>query len=453
MLLIVSDLHLSDGTCAESITPRAFTLFSERAQELAFNASWDKDGIYRPIETVDIVLLGDILDPLHSNLWLDTAPGSPEYVRPWTDPNHPRFAAKLHQITRGILRENREGLEILSRLSHGEAVKLPPASKGQPDYASREFVFPRFRTYYMRGNHDWCYGLPGPQFDAIRTELIELIGLSNPSNMFPWAPEEFELLRELFAEYRVYARHGDIYDSFNYCKERGRNSSALGNVFGIEMLNRFPITVQQQLGDRLPAPLLHSLRMLANVRPALATPLWITGQIRHYAGSHALQDELKAIWDKLGDEFLEIDFVKEQDKVFEFDLVDAMRLVIKISQRTSLNTINDLIIWVRDKWGGELSFASHALQEPALLNNQACYIAYGHTHHQETVSLDLTGLPPDTKSEVYFNSGTWHSYYDLAVKKPDEQKFVPHQTMTYLVFYKPHERGSRNFETWTGTFD
>ena len=451
MLLIVSDLHLSDGTCAKSVSPRAFTLFCERVQELARDASVDEDGVYRPIETIDIVLLGDVLDPLHSSLWLDTAPGSPEYLRPWSDPKDPRFAEKLRQVTQAIIRENKDGLEILSRLSHEKFVKLPPASKGQPDLNSKELIFPHFRTYYMRGNHDWYYGLPGPQFDAIRAELIDLIGLSNPVENFPWKPDDLGPLRDVFAEYKVHARHGDMYDSFNYCAERGRDSSTLGDVFAMEMLNRFPVAVQQQLGDSLPASLFENLRKLTNVRPALAAPLWISSQIRRYSDSSDLQDKLKSIWDKLGDEFLEIDFVREQDKFFEFDdLVDRMRLVLNISKRTPLNTINDLVLWVHDRWGGELSFTNHALSEPALKNNQARYIVYGHTHHQETVSLDLIG---NTQSQIYFNAGTWHSYYDLAVKKPDEQKFVPYQTMTYLVFYKPNERGNRNFETWSGTFD
>jgi hypothetical protein len=35
-------------------------------------ASFRQDGSYRPIESIDLVLMGDILDPLHSTRWLDT---------------------------------------------------------------------------------------------------------------------------------------------------------------------------------------------------------------------------------------------------------------------------------------------------------------------------------------------------------------------------------------------
>jgi hypothetical protein len=58
--------------------------------------------------------------------------------------------------------------------------------------------------------------------------------------------------------------------------------------------------------------------------------------------------------------------------------------------------------------------------------------------------------PPYPESQVYLNSGTWHSYYDLAIKNPLEQKFLPYQALTYLTFYKDDEREGRNFEAWSG---
>jgi len=48
MLLIISDIHLGDGTTAESIPPSAFQLFANRVREMAYFASWRADGTYRP---------------------------------------------------------------------------------------------------------------------------------------------------------------------------------------------------------------------------------------------------------------------------------------------------------------------------------------------------------------------------------------------------------------------
>ena len=64
MLVIISDLHLGDGTTASSIAPGAFRLFSNRLRETAYYASFRRDGMYRPIDRLDLVLMGDVLDPL-----------------------------------------------------------------------------------------------------------------------------------------------------------------------------------------------------------------------------------------------------------------------------------------------------------------------------------------------------------------------------------------------------
>lgn len=453
MLIIISDLHLSDGTCAQSVAAQAFNLFGERIQELAYNASWDDHGTYRPIESIDLVLLGDVLDPLNSTLWLDTPLNSPGTARPWSDPNQPGYAAKLGQITRAIIDENKDGLETLRALSRREIVKLPPASNGHPDLGTKQRVSPLVGIHYMIGNHDWYYHLPGPAFDAIRADMVSRLGLSNPPGPFPWKLDESEPLSDLFGLYRVYAQHGDMYDNFNFDRTKGRDAATLGDVFAVEVVNRFPLEVDKELGDELSPAFRESLRKLPNIRPSLATPVWISGQIKQHVGSQALQNKLKKIWDQLSDQFLQVDFVRQADKAFQFDLVDALEVVVKISQKTSFDTVSDLAIWVREKmWSGELSYASHAMVEPALLNGQARYIVYGHTHHYEIVSLDLVARGTSFESQMYFNSGTWHSYYDMAVKNPREQKFIPYLAMTYLTFYQEKERGQRNFEAWSGAF-
>jgi hypothetical protein len=453
MLIIVSDIHLGDGTCGRSISPNAFALFSERLRELAYHASFRSDGQYKPLEKIDLVLMGDILDPLHSSLWLDTKAGDADYIRPWSDPSNPLYAAKLQQVTRAILEENQMSVTTLKRIASEEIIRLPPARNGVPDFDSREHVPPRVNIHYMIGNHDWFYHLPGKNFDAIRQEMIDAMGLSNPVDNFPWEISEHEPLQDVFARYKVYGQHGDKYDKFNYDRERGRDFATLGDVFAVEVLNRYPVAVAQQFGSELPLAIIDSLRMLTNVRPALATSLWITGQIRQNAGSDALERKLKKIWDQVTDEFLQVDFVREADKAFQFDLVDAMELVVNISKQASFKTINDLMLWIRDKmWEGEISYANHALREKAFLDNSARYIVYGHTHHHEIVPLDAEGEPPYDESQIYFNSGTWRSYYDLAVRDPEAQKFVPYQSMTYLTFYDREERGERHFEAWTGAF-
>jgi hypothetical protein len=455
MLLIVSDLHLGDGTTADSISPSAFKVFAKRLQETAYFASWRKDGRYAPIKDINVVLMGDILDPLHSTRWLDTLPGDSNYIRPWSDPAGSNYTAKLLEVTRAILEQNKESMEILHSCADGELVSLAPADKrGNPDPRSREPIKIKVNFHYMIGNHDWYYHLKGAAFDHIRREIIDTMGLSNPESPFPYHENESPYLKDLFDRYKVIARHGDCYDKFNFDDEKGRDFGTIGDAFTMDVCNRFPIEAQHQYGDRLPAGIVDSLRRISNIRPVLATPLWISGQIKSHAGSRAVENKLKKVWDGIAAEYLELELVRKADKAFQFDMVDALQLLIKISGRASLSTINDVALWVRNKmWGVEQSFASHALLEPTFLNNQNQFVVYGHTHHYEIIPLGMQNIAARAENQVYFNSGTWHAYYDLAIRNPKEEKFVPYQALSYVTFFTAEEHDGRRFEAWTGAYE
>jgi hypothetical protein len=187
MLIVISDLHLVDGTCGMPISASAFRLFAARLNELAFNASWRADKRYRPLDGIDILLLGDILDPLHSTLWLDKSPGEPGYVRPWTDIHAPEYAAKVQAITQAILKYNAEAIETLRHITEGQFVRLLLAtSRGRAALNGKEQVTVPVRIHYMIGNHDWYYHIPGQTFDRIRQGIIQALGLVNPNSPFPY---------------------------------------------------------------------------------------------------------------------------------------------------------------------------------------------------------------------------------------------------------------------------
>ena len=133
MLIIASDIHLADGSCAKSISPSAFYLFADRLREMAYQASWRTDNTYQPIDGIDLVLLGDILDPLQSTRWLDTQPGEADYIRPWVDPLKAGYNSKLSEVTTAIINANKEGLKVLKISTWPGALTIPPATrKGKP---------------------------------------------------------------------------------------------------------------------------------------------------------------------------------------------------------------------------------------------------------------------------------------------------------------------------------
>jgi UDP-2,3-diacylglucosamine pyrophosphatase LpxH len=454
MLVIISDLHLTDGTCGKSISVEAFTLFADRLEELAFNASWRADGHYRPVSEINVLLLGDILDPLHSTLWLEKSDGTPNPVRPWSDFHAPGFAATLAEITRAILQNNAAAASVLRKLGAGKALHLPPANRiGRPARFYLRRIPVKINFYYMVGNHDWYYHLPGAEFEAIRAEVREALGLSNPAGPFPHQAGELEPFRELLARYQVYAQHGDLYDPFNYSADKGRNAASVGDAFAVEIMNRFPVEVERRMRGELPTDFVLALRELVNVRPALATPLWISSQLSLNQVDEAAQQKLKGIWDELGREFLALPFVRTADKRYQLDVVDGLKALIGLTDRISFNALDTLVIWARRHLrADEITFSKFALQEEAFINHEAQFIVYGHTHFHEVVPLDSNPGKPLPSNQMYINSGTWHSYFDLAIHKPEEEKFISYQVLTYLAFYRNGERGGRRFETWSGSF-
>lgn len=483
MLVIISDLHLGDGTTAASIPASAFYLFAKRLRQDAHFASI-RYGKYHPIEELDVILMGDIIDPLHSTKWLFppkgqeqyieiggqkhiciTEEGDAGYIRPWSDPSHPLFAPKLLEVTQAIIEHNKEALEVMRKLADGEFIEFDPANgDGNRASDSQSKIPLKARFHYMVGNHDWYFHLKGEAFDHIRQELINAIGLSNPPTPFPydlrkldpnsdWEQDEAPEIERLFRQYNVFCRHGDYYDSFNFNAKLGRDHATLGDAFTMEVCNRYPEELKRK--PDLNPEIINNLRHITNVRPALATPLWISGQITRLSKEHLItglnERELKKIWDDLSDKFIELKFVRSKDIPFKFDIVDKMQAAIKISKLISLDTLDKLIYKIQNRrlFGGDGSFTKFALNEPAFRDDKARYIVYGHTHHQETVPLDYDD---HGGNQIYFNSGTWHTYFDLARKDPSEKKFVPYKALSYTTFYKDDEHDDRHFETWTGAY-
>ena len=201
---------------------------------MAMRASWREDGVYNPLEEINVLLLGDIIDPLHSTRWLDTEPNTPSYTRPWTDRSKLQYAAKLKEITRAILKQNADSLSVLRNVQ----VQIPRALESQLNWRDDEdLVDVPVNIYYMIGNHDWFYGIPGSRFDEIRAEIVDALGLAQSNSPFPYVPEDSPALAAMLDGYRVYAEHGDRYDTFNYDpSQKSRIHSGLGDALTVEML-------------------------------------------------------------------------------------------------------------------------------------------------------------------------------------------------------------------------
>jgi len=454
MIVFISDLHLKDGTAGTSITPDAFRIFTQRLREQAYRASWRSgDSVYKPIESIELVLLGDVFDQIRSVKWLVEENGHPVKIRPWDDHDNPEFLHKVQQINDATLTYNAEIFKIFREMSRGHSISLPPVTAaGLPDFEADEHLPVKVRIHYMTGNHDWMFYIPGKPYNQMRQKVIDAMGLANSPDPFPYRPYESPLLSEVLEQHHVFARHGDEFDPMNYNADKGRGSSTLGDALAVELLDRFPYDIQQQMGAELPLQFVEGLKELANVRPALVTPLWVGHLINRHTTTPAQAEKVKEIWNILVKRFVELDHVRSYDRVFRFDTVDALEGVLFIAKELPFETINRMLGRLGEKlWGNKVSVAKHALEETAFKNRTAKYIVYGHTHFHEVVPLDSNIIRGEVYNQFYMNSGTWHSYHDLTLNDPSQHKFVGMNVMTYLTFFKDDERKQHAFESWSGS--
>lgn len=446
MLVVVSDLHLTDGTTGETLSPGVFSIFAQRMRDMAAAAGWRADGSYWPVESVDIVLLGDVFDVIRSKRWT----AMPD-VRPWYNPHEPGFVGQIDEITDAILQRNEPALEALRNLAAEGGLTVPPMLRdGRPAMDAQGEPVP-VRIHYMVGNHDWFYHLPGPSYDAIRKKLVDGMGLANRADRpFPHDISESDLLLETMRRHKMVARHGDLYDPFNF--EGDRDTSSLGDVIVIELVNRFAAEVESRLKDDLPVGTLLGLREIDNVRPLLLTPVWIDGLLERTCGFPAMRKQVKTIWDRLADEFLENRFVRERDTWNPFDLIDGLERALRFSRQLSIGWASSIVSWLHEIRGaaGE-SYYQHALTEQDFRNRRARHVVYGHTHAAESVPLDASFAEGMALNQIYFNSGTWRRVHRQTRLAPGEHEFIAHDEMSYLAFFHGDQRSGRPYETWSAT--
>jgi hypothetical protein len=439
---------------------------------LAYDASWrlqsgsNNTARYKPIESFDIILLGDILDVIRSNKWLTN---DQKGVRPWdfdrSSEINGRLAKKVDQITSDIIRKNKDALSVIKGFSSGDnmanCITIPPATlDGKPDNTvgwnpdDPRRVRVEVRLHYMTGNHEWFYSIPDNLYNSIRSKIKAAMGLANnPKLPFPHDPGESADIQKVFSEHNVWARHGDIHDSFNYQDNQGRLASSLGDVIVVELVNRFSNEVDKL---NVPQSLKENLKEIDNVRPLFLIPLWIDGSLRRSDADRKQIKEIKSVWDDLVDKFLEINFVKDQNSLLNpFDDVSKLGAMLKFSKGISFSTLGKIVNWLGKNIPTEVeSYYEEALTETPFKNRSARFIVYGHTHRNEIVPLDITKLAEGKElKQVYLNTGTWRRVHTLAQSNTKDAEFIDYNIMTYLAFFKGDERHGRSFEAWSGALD
>ena len=445
MLVILSDLHLNDGTCGTTLAKGSLDLLSERLCDLAWRASWRADGTYQPIDRLDLVLLGDVLDITGSQRWLKGD------ARPWSDVASHAVSDATSAIVDEILRQNVECIRTLRSLATEATLSLPPAtSTGQPVPDAEELPVAVY-SHYMVGNHDWLLHLRGSQYDVIRHKVAHHLGLVTPHNK-PFAHEscESDELHDALRRHRVLARHGDIFDPLAFADDR--DSASLCDAISIELIAKFLGHIENEIAADLPPAAAKALADIEQIRPMLLIPAWMEGTLERTGCTLAQRSAIKRIWDYMVEQLLHLDIVRTCAAACSADMIDGLSAALKFGRRDTADWTGRTLNFLSSLRGTtNQSYAMHALAEADFRNRRARHIVYGHTHQHEIVPLDASHADGYVLNQTYFNAGTWRRVYRPTQALQGCHEFIAADCFTLLAFYQADERSGRSHETLCGT--
>ncbi len=416
MLIFLSDAHLTDGSSGETIKPTAFKIFADQLRKLAETVS--------PLQEVRLVLLGDIFDIIRSSRWLNTT------VRPW-DTESPDQRKVVQDILNEILTANKSLLAVFGELR---------------DYFNDKSV--PFEIDYIIGNHDWLIN----RYPSCRSLAGTALGIP-PANNTVFPGELFE------PNYRVFARHGDIYDKFNYTGDR--NASSIGDAIVIELLGRYPRMVEAGL-DELAAQgkvepderkmISDLMKELDNIRPILDAPSWVI-MVKNKIKNEAVRQLIENAWEQCVNDFFKIPFIKGQDIPFWPDTIDLLQVALHLSSHTSKKLL-EIVSELKERFFPskiEGDYHAKAFSEPKVRSREANFVLYGHTHDQLIIPMDQEPTQTGTvRDKIYFNTGTWRKTWNKVLFDHANREFIGWHVLTYIAIYRPEENGPYNFEVWNG---
>ena len=494
MLVVISDLHFTDGTAGEHNLPcEAFgSVFLSDIASLA---------VEKEAKEITVLLLGDVMDLIRSEQWFDEMPED----RPWGK-NGLRDISACRQGGRTeerclkilgcfkdgrkpakedtILYKNWDTFDLFRNLGSTLRDKI----EEKRDRENRGFRFEgEIKLIYVMGNHDRLVNL----YPSVRDEAARILGLSPAVQTEPatpgsqwWYPYEFKDEAGL-SGYSINARHGHLCDIWNYNgKHKGCNGysredylqAPIGDVLTTEFAVKIPWKVNnllQNADPRVRRNAVENLKGIDNVRPLSQVVSWIYHKIRN-AEHPEVREALDKAVHEVGSELLDIELVRHWKNkgtvwasVFRLlsnpwvswlpkgiiDMLDAEKLLKAAMSMTGdpSDPAKDMNVQTAFKDCCAMGDARHILN--------------GHTHNP----LQQPLLVQHKKEIIYINTGTWrprnfHTFVPEGEESEEERKpkrgtsdFVELKQMTYAILYREDENmmdkkpGTYSFDVWTGS--
>jgi len=437
MLVFISDLHLVDGTAGEHNIPwLAFEYFFDDLVSIA-NRPTNKG----KIQEIKIVLLGDIFDLLRTEQWVEPIP---ENQRPWGSMDKEIEDNALAIINKIVTHKNED-----KGVDNAKALELLKTGLQRLKEECKLVYSPILE--YIPGNHDRLVNKP--EYKRLRKRARECLGL------VPADTDQLFLRLSFNPEYGVLARHGHEFDKYNYeggtsFTEADYQKVPIGDPITTELIARLPFELANQLRNTTltlaeQARIVENFQEIENVRPFSAVIEWLVYQVKQ---TNYLKEIIEDTVDTVIKRFNELNFVKawydRHDKWLDpFDEADKIQAVLFLLEKFKVFPMEKLLsLAIKAKDFFYKDDLLEAVPDEFFFDSRLRYVVHGHTHDPLVMPIRTR----DTGEQIYLNTGTWRGRYTKATR---DGSFVSWKNMTYVIFYKPEERGTPFpvFETWTGT--
>jgi UDP-2,3-diacylglucosamine pyrophosphatase LpxH len=446
VLVIVSDLHLTDGSTANNFNPQAFGILASEIQSAARE---------RGAREVKLVLLGDVFDFVRTDYWHRNV--SPDR-RPW--------GGKLDDET--AMNVDREAVEAQFTIVLESAIardkENPESGLGAClQKLDRHFTEKgqKFSVTYVIGNHDRV--------------------LLNFPSLGQYIHQEYPAITDFTTRfddeaYALVARHGHEWDDNCHAHEfrkrvlraRGVRSRfepetyrvmAIGEVVTAELMSGLVHFARTGGADEA---IVRRLKDVNNLRPMTDVFEWLdwfggakTGEQQGIL-YRALKQSLDAV--------LDCSFARRWDElttdiVVSGDLVDRLQLARTLllgenfrdfrKRAGALETLQRAL----SALDGEEPLREGAVEEYRMKDHLppwTQHLVYGHTHRarRDYFAADIEG-----GARMYINTGT---FLPLITRTADGRSFATELQMTMVFVYSEEEdaagkRDGPSLDIWNGT--
>jgi len=408
MLVIISDLHFTDGTTSNkagsrdlfNIDPDAFRLFLGKISHLVERRP-------NPIQTVTFIYNGDIFDLLRTYAWFKV----PVEHRPWSLPFHQKEVySNCRRILQKILYHNDEALKWLSGR--------------HPDFNTVWKADTHIERIFVPGNHDRLINWHPPCRRLIYEHLLGKPG-----------KERFDTTY-VDGVHKTIVMHGHEADPFNCEYDANGNPRYDAVPIGDPMTT----ALFAALGYRanylaIPKEAKNRFREIDNIHPALNGVRYLQDIVNDFN----IGGKVESMIQKVATEFEALAFYQKWHKAhdrwhFGLDEADKLKYALQAIKLLGTSIPGGLLEKVAGIMGVDAGtkLAQRLLSRKPHKNLHHCVM--GHTH--ETNRIPLSVDKTQHVARHYLNSGTFRTTWTQTF---DGQSWVRSQRMSFVVIYGPNE--------------